>query len=280
MLRFVTAGCLIFAWVLPLHALELEGERTQGALLRGEVPPGHQIQLNGEDIDVTESGRFVLGFGRDADTTHELLVVGPDGGKQRHELRLEERDYDVQRVDGVPDETVNPDEDAMERIREEARRVAEARSRTSRREAFLERFIWPVQGRITGVYGSQRYYNGEPRQPHYGIDVATENGRTVVSPASGEVVFADPDLYFSGGTLIIDHGYGVSSTMLHLSDIHVSAGDVVEQGEAVGEVGKTGRATGPHLDWRMNWREERVDPTTVAPALDDGYTPDASRDDG
>lgn len=279
MLRFV-AGCLMLAWVLPLHALELEGERTQGALLRGEVPPGHQLQLNGEDIDVTESGRFVLGFGRDADTTQELLVIGPDGGKQRHELRLKEREYDVQRVDGVPDETVNPDEDAMERIREEARRVAEARRRTSRREAFLERFVWPVEGRITGVYGSQRYYNGEPRQPHYGIDVAAENGRTVVSPASGEVVFADPDLYFSGGTLIIDHGYGVSSTMLHLSDIHVSVGDVVEQGEAVGEVGKTGRATGPHLDWRMNWREERVDPTTVAPALDDGYTPGASRDDG
>lgn len=279
MLRFV-AGCLMFVWMLPLHAIELEGQRIQGALLKGKVPPGHEVRLNGEEVDVTDSGRFVLGVGRDADPQQELVVIGPDGGKQTHRVEIAKRDYDVQRVDGVPDRTVNPDEKDMERIREEARRVAEARRRTSKREAFLEGFIWPVEGRITGVYGSQRFYNGEPRQPHYGIDVAADKGRSVVAPASGEVTFADPDLYFSGGTLIIDHGYGVSSTMLHLSDINVSVGDEVEQGQVVGEVGATGRATGAHLDWRMNWRQERVDPTTVAPALEDGYTPGASREDG
>ena len=279
MLRFV-AGLLMFAWMLPLHALELEGPRTQGALLKGRVPPGHEVRLNGEVVGVTESGRFAVGFGRKADQQQELVVIGPDGETQTHRIELAQRDYDVQRVDGVPDRTVNPDKQAMKRIREEARRVGEARQKTSRREAFLEGFIWPVEGRITGVYGSQRFYNGEPRQPHYGIDIAAEAGRTVVSPASGEVTFADPDLYFSGGTLIIDHGYGVSSTMLHLSDIHVSVGDEVEQGQALGEVGATGRATGAHLDWRMNWRNRRVDPTTIAPALEDGYTPGASRGDG
>ena len=275
MLRFV-AGFLMFVWMLPLHALELEGQRTQGALLKGRVPPGHEVSLNGESVGVTESGRFVVGFGRKADPKQELVVVGPDGETEIHRIELAERDYDIQRVEGVPDRTVNPDKEALKRIREEARRVAEARRQTSRREAFLEGFIWPVEGRITGVYGSQRFYNGEPRQPHYGIDIAAEAGRTVVSPASGRVTFADPDLYFSGGTLIIDHGYGVSSTMLHLSELHVAVGDEVEQGQALGEVGATGRATGPHLDWRMNWRDRRVDPTTIAPSLQEGYTPGAT----
>ena len=275
MLRFV-AGFLMFVWMLPLHALELEGQRTQGALLKGRVPPGHEVSLNGESVGVTESGRFVVGFGRQADPKQELVVVGPDGETETHRIELAERDYDIQRVEGVPDRTVNPDKEALKRIREEARRVAEARRQTSRREAFLEGFIWPVEGRITGVYGSQRFYNGEPRQPHYGIDIAAEAGRTVVSPASGRVTFADPDLYFSGGTLIIDHGYGVSSTMLHLSELHVAVGDEVEQGQALGEVGATGRATGPHLDWRMNWRDRRVDPTTIAPSLQEGYTPGAT----
>ncbi|TDT38568.1 peptidase M23-like protein [Halospina denitrificans] len=279
MLRFV-AGFLMFVWMLPLHALELEGPRTQGALLKGKVAPGHEVRLNGESVNITDSGRFAVGFGRDADQQQELVVVGPDGGTETHRIELAKRDYDVQRVDGVPDRTVNPDKQAMKRIREEARRVAKARQKTSRREAFLEGFIWPVEGRITGVYGSQRFYNGEPRQPHYGIDIAAEAGRTVLSPASGKVTFADPDLYFSGGTLIIDHGYGVSSTMLHLSDIHVSVGEEVQQGQALGEVGATGRATGAHLDWRMNWRNRRVDPTTIAPGLEDGYTPGASRGDG
>lgn len=279
MLRIV-AGLLMFFWMLPLHALELEGQRIQGALLKGKVPPGHEVRLNGEAVGVTDSGHFAVGFGRKADPQQELVVVGPDGGTQTHRIEIAKRDYDIQRVEGVPDRTVNPDKKALKRIREEARRVAEARRNTSRREAFLEGFIWPVEGPVTGVYGSQRFYNGEPRQPHYGIDIAAAAGRTVVAPASGKVTFADPDLYFSGGTLIIDHGYGVSSTMLHLSDIHVSVGDEVEQGEPLGEVGATGRATGPHLDWRMNWRDRRVDPTTIAPPLEDGHTPGAARGDG
>jgi len=277
-LRFITA-CLLMIWILPLHALELEGERRQGALLKGKVEPGVEVRLNGEAVAVTDSGRFVIGFGRDAEPTHELTVVGSDGTTETHTLHIASREYDVQRIEGVPDQTVNPDRDALERIRAESRRVAEARRNTSQRESFLERFIWPVQGPITGVYGSQRFYNGEPRQPHYGIDIAAEAGRKVVAPASGEVTMADPDLYFSGGTLIIDHGHGVSSTMLHLSKLYVSVGDEVARGEAVGEVGATGRATGAHLDWRMNWREQRVDPTTIAPPLEDGATPGSGQAD-
>lgn len=278
MLRFIV-GVLMFAWILPLHGLELEGERRQGALLQGKVEPGARVHLNDESIDVTGGGHFVIGFGRNADTAHELRITKPDGTRETHRLQIGKREYDVQRIEGVPQATVTPDEAALERIRAEARRVASAREKTSAREAFLESFIWPVQGPITGVYGSGRFYNGEPRQPHYGIDIAAEAGRRVLAPAGGEITLAEPDLYFSGGTLIIDHGYGVSSTMLHLSDIHVSVGDEVQQGDVIGEVGASGRATGAHLDWRMNWRDRRVDPATIAPPLVNGHTPGASDGD-
>lgn len=265
---------LICLLALPLcaTALELEGPKTQGSLLRGSVEPGTEVRLNGKDVAVTPSGRFAVGFGRSADLDQELEVIGAEGKKQVHNLTLEERNYDVQKVEGVPDETVTPDEEALERIRAEARRVQAAREDRSQREDFAGPWIWPVAGPLTGVYGSQRYYNGEPRQPHYGVDIAAEKGTPVVAPTGGRVVLVEPDLYFSGGTLILDHGYGVSSTFLHLSEIHVSEGDEVARGESVGEVGASGRATGAHLDWRMNWKDQRVDPMTVAPPVIDGAT--------
>ena len=271
MSRLLWLFCLVF---LPLSsmALELEGPRSQGTLLRGSVEPGSEVRLNGDAVATTDAGRFAIGFGRDAELSHELVVIGPDGERSSRTIELEKRDYDIQRVEGVPQETVTPDEDALERIRAEARRVSAARREQSRRDDFTGSWIWPVAGTVTGVYGSQRFYNGEPRQPHYGIDIAAETGRPVAAPAGGRVVLVEPDLYFSGGTLILDHGYGVSSTFLHLSEIHVSEGDEVAQGESLGEVGASGRATGPHLDWRMNWQQERVDPMTVAPPLVDGAT--------
>lgn len=265
---------LIVLLLLPvsLMALELEGPRTQGTLLRGSVEPGSEVRLNGDPVATTPSGRFVVGFGREAGLSHELVAIGPGGERISRTIELAERDYDIQRVEGVPQETVTPDEDALERIRAEARRVRAARGDRSQREDFTGSWIWPVAGEVTGVYGSQRFYNGEPRQPHYGIDIAAETGTPVAAPAGGRVVLVEPDLYFSGGTLILDHGYGVSSTFLHLSEIHVDKGDEVAQGDTLGEAGASGRASGPHLDWRMNWGEARVDPMTVAPPLVDGAT--------
>ncbi|XOZ33793.1 M23 family metallopeptidase [Halomonadaceae bacterium KBTZ08] len=271
MSRLFWLFCLISV-ATSVMALELEGPRRQGALLSGQVEPGSEVRLNGDPVAITGSGRFALGFGRKASLKHELVVVAPDGERTTRTIELAEREYDVQRVDGVPQETVTPDEDALERIRAEARRVREARKTRSRRTDFTGPWVWPVAGPVTGVYGSQRFYNGEPRQPHYGIDIMAETGTPVAAPAGGRVVLVAPDLYFSGGTLILDHGYGVSSTFLHLSEIHVSQGDEVAQGDILGEVGASGRATGPHLDWRMNWRQQRVDPMTVAPPLVDGAT--------
>jgi len=271
------AALAAFSVSFSASGLELRGERIQGALLIGQTEPGYSVYLNDRPVRVTESGEFAIGFGRDADKHHRLVAESPDGDRKDKEITLQQRDYNIQRVEGVPQETVTPDESHLKRIRAEAERVREARAEDFDLRDFLGDYIWPVEGRISGVYGSQRYYNGEPRQPHYGVDVAAPEGTEVLAPAGGVVTLAADDLYFSGGTLIIDHGFGVSSTLMHLSRILVEEGASVEQGDLVAEVGMTGRATGPHLDWRMNWFGERVDPTTIAKPIVDGYTPGADR---
>ncbi len=266
---------LVFSW--PVAALELQGELAQGALMLGRSDPGSQIWLNDEPVRVTGDGRFVFGFGREADPDQRLRIITPDGKEQVRPLTLARRDYDIQRINGVPSRTVTPSEEHLGRIRREAEQVREVRSTDSDLTGFLEAFIWPAEGRVTGVYGSQRVYNGEPRSPHYGIDIAAPKGSAVIAPADGVVTMAAPDLFYSGGTLIIDHGYGVSSTFLHLDGFEVATGQRVRQGEVVARVGSTGRSTGPHLDWRINWYGVRVDPTTVAPPLVSGHTPGADK---
>ena len=173
------------------------------------------------------------------------------------------RDYRIQRVEGVPEKTVNPPEADLARIRKESSLAATARNIDSTLTDFSAPFVWPLIGPITGVYGSQRVYNGTPKNPHFGVDVARPKGTVVIAPAGGIVRLAYDDMYFSGGTLIVDHGHGLTSTFMHLSAILVQEGQRIEQGDPIAKVGSTGRATGPHLDWRMNWYEHRVDPQTL-----------------
>jgi murein DD-endopeptidase MepM/ murein hydrolase activator NlpD len=184
-------------------------------------------------------------------------------------LQVAGRDYAIERVDGLPPQTVTPDPEALERIRQEAAMVASARARRDLQAEYASGFAWPAAGRISGVYGSQRILNGAPRRPHYGVDVAAATGTPVVAPADAVVRLAEPDLYFSGGTLIMDHGHGLTSTFIHLSRLLVEEGQTVRQGEVVAEVGATGRATGPHLDWRMNLFETRLDPQLVTAPMPD-----------
>jgi len=197
------------------------------------------------------------------------VVSGPRPCSQT--LQVASREYNIQRVEGVPQETVTPPPERMARIRREATLVANARAPSLQRpdliEGVLAGFTWPAQGPISGVYGSQRFYNGEPRNPHYGVDVAAPKGTPVYAPAAGVVTLAEPDLYFSGGTVILDHGYQLSSTFLHMSEVSVEVGDELQTGDLIGAIGSTGRATGPHLDWRMNWRKERIDPQLLAPPM-------------
>jgi len=178
-------------------------------------------------------------------------------------IAVSPRDWPVQRVDGVPPKTVEPPPEIAARIAREQAQVSAARQRDDDRTDFAQRFIWPVQGRISGRFGYQRVYNGKPGSPHSGMDIAAPNGTPVKAPAAGVVTFAAPDLYLTGGTVLLDHGFGISSNFLHLSRIDVKAGDRVEQGQVIGAVGATGRATGPHLHWGMNWFDVRMDPLLV-----------------
>jgi murein DD-endopeptidase MepM/ murein hydrolase activator NlpD len=248
--------------------VELEGDSIQGGLIFGKTLPGSRVTQDGEAIRVSAAGDFLLGFTRDAPATSNLRVDLPDGRAIEHEIDVAEREYRIQRIDGLPQSKVTPRKpEELARIRKDAADAGRARARDDDRQDFLGGFAWPVTGPITGVYGSQRVLNGKPRRPHFGVDVAAPVGTPVKAPAAGIVTLAVPDMYFSGGTLIIDHGHKLSSSFLHLHKIHVEVGDRVEQGDLIAEVGATGRVTGPHLDWRMNLRGNRIDPELLVPPM-------------
>ncbi len=237
----------------------LNGQLTQGSLIRGQAPSGSQVLFNQQPISVTKQGQFVFGIGRDASLSHQLTIIKPDGSQKVMPLQFQARQYDIQQITGVAQKYVTPPAEVTERIQNDNRKVRKVRTTLSDSTAIFANPQRPAEGRISGVYGSQRIFNGEPRNPHYGLDIAAPVGAPVLAPWDGEVLLAD-DLYFSGLTLIIDHGMGVTSTLMHLHEIDVQVGQQVRQGEPVAKVGATGRVTGPHLDWRINWLQERLDP--------------------
>jgi len=267
----VFTGILLLVICYGLQASEteqglgpvLEGPLTQGALIRGYVAPGTRVSLNDEAITVSEDGAFVFGFGRDAETQQVLSWQVSGGPWRSRDLTLRPREYAIQYVEGVPQSTVSPSADKLARIREESAMVKKARETMTSRQAFRQDFVQPLEGPVTGVYGSQRVYNGTPKRPHYGVDYAAPVGTIVTAPADGWVTLVHQDMFYSGGTLIMDHGHGVSSTFIHLSEVLVREGQQVSQGDAIARVGQGGRATGPHLDWRMNWKHKRIDPQLV-----------------
>ncbi len=259
--------CLVLAglWVFtgPVSAagdLILDGDLVQGGLIFGRVTPGAEVQVGERLLRVSPEGRFVLGFGRDAASEVELSVTYPDGSQDTRLLPVKTREYDIQRINGVAKKYVSPPEAVLERIKQENAEIARVRA-IDHPEAFFDNgFVWPVIGRISGIYGSQRIFNGEPRRPHFGVDIAAPKGTPVGAPADGVVTLAEADLYYSGGTVILDHGHGLTSAFLHMESLSVEVGQRLKQGAEIGKVGSTGRSSGPHLDWRINWFEERVDP--------------------
>ena len=264
-MAFLVRLVLLACWPLLVVAdpIRLEGVFTQGGILRGQVAPGTVLALDGEPVPVSPSGAFVIGFDRDAATKARLQAVLPSGVQVGQDIVIRPRQYDIQRVTGVPEATVNPPAEVLERIEREAVLVSQAREGESALEDFAQPFQWPLLGPVTGVFGSQRVYNGVPKRPHYGVDVAAPVGTVVVAPVGGVVTLVHDDMFYSGGTLVIDHGHGLTSTFIHLNRVLVKAGQRVEQGDEIAEVGAKGRASGPHLDWRMNWRDRRLDPVTV-----------------
>ena len=271
MLKLCMAIILLLPGLLWAEAkpdLTFTGTFSQGGLVQGKTRPGAIVKVDGKPVRVSESGVFLVGFGRDAAAESLVQASYPDGQIAKQVLKVAKREYKIQRIDGLPKRKVTPrSKEDLERIRKEAALSRKARELDDPRTDFLVDFIWPVEGRISGVYGSQRILNGKPRRPHFGVDIARPTGTLVKAPAAGVVTMAHSDMFFSGGTLILDHGHGLSSSFLHLSRILVKKGDVIKQGDVIAEVGATGRVTGAHLDWRMNLFKARVDPQLLVPPM-------------
>lgn len=236
---------------------------SQGAMVIGKVPAGSSVRYAGRELRVSGYGSVVFGIGRDEKGPLQVQVRRPDGSSETASITVSARDWPVERVNGVPPKTVNPPPAIAERIKREQAQVTESRKRDDARTDFTQTFLWPVQGRISGRFGNARVYNGQPGSGHSGMDIAVPTGTPVKAPAAGIVTFANPDLYLTGGTLVLDHGFGISSNFLHLSRIDVKVGERIEQGQTIAAVGATGRATGPHLHWGMNWFDVRIDPLLV-----------------
>ena len=235
----------------------------QGALVFGKVPPGSQVRYRERLLRATGYGTVAFGVGRDETGPLKVDVTLPSGRMEPVSIAVTPRDWPVEHVNGVPPKTVNPPPEIAARIQREQALVTAARERDDERTDFALPFQWPVQGRISGRFGNARVYNGQPGAGHSGMDIAAPDGTPVKAPAGGVVTFASPDLYLTGGTVLLDHGHGVSSNFLHLSRIDVRVGDRIEPGQVIGAVGATGRATGPHLHWGMNWFDTRIDPLLV-----------------
>lgn len=268
---------VIMAGRVEADEIELTGQFIQGGLVTGKAPPGAQVTFEGRTMRVGDDGIFLIGFGRDAGPKAQLEVRMPDGRVDTRTLVVAARHYDIQRIDGLPERQVTPTPEDLTRIREDQEQIAKARSRDTAEPFFKAGFIWPAIGPISGVYGSQRILNGASRQPHYGVDVAAPPGTPIVAMAPGIVSLAHPDMFFTGKTVVIDHGRGLNSAYSHLATIAVVEGEWVAQGQVIGTLGGTGRVTAPHLDWRVSLFNIRLDPALLVPPMPDAT---ASRADG
>ncbi len=247
------------------YFLNLKGDPTQGGLIIAQTNPAAKVSINGKKTHVTDDGYFMFGFGRFAENAAKL-VIDYQGTSYRATIAVTPRKFKTEVINGLPPKKVNPPAEVYAQIKADNIKVGKARSFFTDSKDFLQQFIWPADGRISGVYGSRRILNGQAKRPHYGMDIANKVGTKVIAPAGGIVRLAETGMYYTGGTIIIDHGYGLTTTFMHMSKVVVEVGSRVEQGEKIGEIGMTGRATGPHLDWRINLgKKTRLDPQLVIP---------------
>ncbi len=264
--RWVLAMAVAAFAAMPSLAwarVDLRGTLEQGAVIVGDVEPGAKVSLDGKSVMVSPDGLFVMGFGRDAGSKAILKVTHADGRTETRSLAIAKRDYEIQRINGVARKYVTPPPDVLKRIARERKLKAAARPDDTPDAYFAEKFEWPAKGVISGVYGSQRIFNGKPRRPHFGVDVAAPTGTPIVAPADGIVTLAQPDMFYEGGLVFLDHGHGLIGYFMHMSKIDVKTGEHVKRGQKIGEIGQTGRATGPHVHWGMTWQGTYVDPATL-----------------
>ena len=244
-------------------ATNLKGKFIQGGFIIGETEPGSKVTIDKRKVKVTKEGFFVFGLGRDR--KYDVVInIEKNGEKEKIVKKVLKRKYNIQRIDGLDEKKVTPPEEVYERIKKENKLIGLARAVNSDLIFFKNKFALPIENSIiTGVYGSQRILNGKPKWPHYGLDFAAEEGTEIKAMLDGVVTLTEPDLYYTGGTLIFDHGHGVSTLYMHMEKLFVKKGQKVKQGEIIGTVGSTGRATGAHLDVRLNWFDVRLDPAIV-----------------
>jgi murein DD-endopeptidase MepM/ murein hydrolase activator NlpD len=258
--RLLVSACLaLCAGQALADPCTLRGDFEQGAVVFGHTDPAASVTLDGRRLLLTDKGEFVFGFDRDAGPDAELSVTLPGQAAVVKHYTVRKRDWQIQHIEGLPPKLVNPPPETEQRIAAEARLIKAAHERDTPIDDFAEPFVWPSKGRVSGVFGSQRILNGTPKQPHYGVDVAVPTGTKVVAPAGGIIALAEPDLYFTGGTIIVDHGHGLSSVVVHLSRLLVKPGERVRQGQLIALSGMTGRATGPHVHWGVYWFGAHVD---------------------
>ncbi len=253
---------IIIFTTTELYAVEFEGKFMQGHYIIGLTDPKAEIMIDKKKVKVSKDGYFVFGIDRDRKLDITITKVKNEK-KQKIVKKVLKRKYNIQRIDGLEESKVTPPESVYKRIREENKKIGKARAINSDLPFFKGQFIMPIEGIISGVYGSQRILNGKPKWPHYGIDIAAKKGTMIKSSGSGMVTLAENDLYYTGGTIIMDHGHGISTIYSHLEKVMVSVGDNINQGDIIGTVGSTGRSTGPHLDFRVNWFQTRLDPMTL-----------------
>lgn len=244
-------------------AVEFKGKFIQGHFIIGKTESGTKVLIDKKEVRTSDDGYFVFGIGRDR-KYDVVIALNKDGNKQKIVKKVLKRKYNIQRIDGLPEEQVTPPEEVYVRIKKENKLIGDAKAIDSNLTYFKNKFILPIENTIiSGVYGSQRILNGEPKWPHYGLDFAADEGTTIKAMLDGIVTLAEPDLYYTGGTLMFDHGHGISTIYLHMQKLLVKKGQKIKQGDVIGTVGSTGRATGPHLDIRLNWFQTRLDPETV-----------------
>ena len=255
----IIISLILILFTTSSFATTFDGKFIQGAFILGKTDPGSEIFVDKKKVKVTSDGYFAFGLGRDRKNDVVIKI-----NEKKIVKKVFKREYKIQRIDGLEEKKVTPPEEVYERIKRENKWIGEARAINSNLTFFKNKFINPLENAIvTGVYGSQRILNGKPKWPHYGIDFAAEEGTEIKAMLDGIVTLAEPDLFYTGGTLIFDHGHGISTLYMHMKTLMVKKGQKVNQGDIIGTVGSTGRSTGAHLDVRLNWFQTRLDPATV-----------------
>ena len=246
-------------FIIGENKIDLEGYFIQGGYVKGKTSSKIKIKFENRDVYLSKKNKFILGFGRDYSEVANLKF-NIDNKWINKTLKIKKNKYKIQKIDGLPKKFVSPPKEIYERIIRENKLIAKVRTLNSKIDYTFQDFLLPANGIITGVFGSQRILNGKPRRPHYGIDIAAKKGSKVISPTDAIVRLSEKDLYFTGGTIMLDHGHGITSVYSHLSKVLVKKNDKIQKGDVIGLIGSTGRSTGPHLDWRINWFDQRLDP--------------------